>query len=63
MSRYCKNCYSSNIDTFLKNMQWVVYIYLWPFIYIMIHISDPRHTTHGVLKSHRSKMSIIYMLS
>ena len=26
MYRYCKNCYSSNIDTFLKNIQWVAEI-------------------------------------
>ena len=26
MDIYCKNCYSSNIETFIKNIKWVVKI-------------------------------------
>ena len=37
-----------------------MYTYVYIYIYIKVVISDPRHT---VIKSHRSKMSVIYMQS
>ena len=39
MGRCCKNSYSSSIDAFLKNVQWVeIYIHIWIYLYVCINI-------------------------
>ena len=49
MDRYCKNCYGSNIDTFLKNIQWVpIYVYICIYIYIYIYIYMYMHIIYNV---------------
>ena len=35
MSRCCRNCYSSSIDAFFKNIQWVAIYYIYEYLYIM----------------------------
>ena len=38
MGRCCKNCYSSSIDAFLKNIQWgAIYIHISIYVYVCIN--------------------------
>ena len=39
-----------------------IYIYIYIYIYINIYNGDKCSTTHRVLKYHRSKMRILFML-
>ena len=45
MGRCCKNCYSSSIDAFLKNIHWVaIYIHTWIHVYVCINTHTHTHT-------------------
>ena len=58
------NIFSKFIERFFTFSITFIELYIYIFIYIYIYKSGHKwFTTHRVLKSHRSNMSVIYMLS